>query len=131
MVIMYYKSAQRTLLTMECYKSTASTPAGTATNCGQMNLKFKNYWDFWLPSKVILLLQSSQRIKSVWVRLWHKMSEIGIEMSEILHQHIIHNNNNNSYNIITKYLIAIYLATALILAIVCFVVITCSLFGRF
>ena len=59
------------------------------------------------------------------------MSEIGIEMSEILHQHIIHNNNNNSYNIITKYSIAIYLATALIVAIVCFVVITCSLFGRF
>ena len=58
------------------------------------------------------------------------MSEIGIEMSEILHQHIIHNNNNNSYNI-TKYSIAIYLATALILATVCFVVITCSLFGRF
>ena len=61
------------------------------------------------------------------------MSEIGIEMSEILHQHIIHNNNNNSYNIITKYsiAIAIYLATALILATVCFVVITCSLFGIF
>ena len=39
------------------------------------------------------------------------MSEIGIEMSEILHQHIIHNYNNNSYNI-TKYWIAIYLATA-------------------
>ena len=49
------------------------------------------------------------------------MSEIGIEMSEILHQHIIHNNNKNSYNI-TKYSIAIYLATALILATVCFVV---------
>ena len=56
------------------------------------------------------------------------MSEIGIEMSEILHQHIIHNNNNN---IITKYSIAIYLATVLIVAIVCFVVITCSLFGIF
>ena len=51
------------------------------------------------------------------------MSEIGIEMSEILHQHIIHNNNNNSYNI-TKYSIAIYLATALILATVCFVVVS-------
>ena len=58
------------------------------------------------------------------------MSEIGIEMSEILHQHIIHNNNNNSYNI-TKYSIAIYLATALILATVCFVVITCSLLADF
>ena len=58
------------------------------------------------------------------------MSEIGIEMGEILHQHVIHNNNNNSYNI-TKYSIAIYLATALILPAVCFVVITCSLFGRF
>ena len=58
------------------------------------------------------------------------MSEIGIEMSEILHQHIIHDYNNNSYNI-TKYSIAIYTYTALILAIVCFVVITCSLFGRF
>ena len=55
------------------------------------------------------------------------MSEIGIEMSEILHQHISHNNNNNSYNI-TKYSIAIYLATALILATVCFVVITCIAF---
>ena len=53
-----------------------------------------------------------------------------MEMSEILHQHIIHNNNKNSHNI-TKYSIAIYLATALILATVCFVVITCSLFGRF
>ena len=59
-----------------------------------------------------------------------QISEIGIEMSEILNQYIIHNNNNNSYNI-TKYLIAIYLATALILATVCFVVITCSLLGRF
>ena len=59
------------------------------------------------------------------------MSEIGIEMSEILHQHIIHNNNNNSYNIIAKYSIAIYLATALIVATVCFVAITCSIFGRF
>ena len=49
------------------------------------------------------------------------MSEIDIEMSEILHQYIIHNNNNNSYNI-TKYSIAIYLATALIVATVCFVV---------
>ena len=58
------------------------------------------------------------------------MSEISIEMSEILHQHIIHNNNNNSYNI-TKYLIAIYLATALSFATVCFVVITYSFFGRF
>ena len=59
------------------------------------------------------------------------MSEIGIEMSEILlHQHIIYNNNNNSYNI-SKYSIAMYLATALILATVCFVVVTCSLFGRF
>ena len=58
------------------------------------------------------------------------MSEIDIEMSEILLQHIIHNYNNNSYNI-TKYSIAVYLANALILAIVCFVVITCSLFGRF
>ena len=55
------------------------------------------------------------------------MSEIGIEMSEILHQHIIHDYNNH----ITKYPIAIYLPTALILATVCFVVITCSLFGRF
>ena len=58
------------------------------------------------------------------------MSEIGIEMSEILHQHIIHNYNNNSYNI-TKYSIAIYLATTLIFATVCFEVITCSLFGIF
>ena len=74
--------------------------------------------------------QSSQLKRSVWVRLWHKMSEIGIEMSEILHQHIIHNNNNNSYNI-TKYSIAIYLATALIVVTVCFVAITCSLFADF
>ena len=58
------------------------------------------------------------------------MSEIGIEMSELLHQHIIHNNNNNSYNI-TKYSIAIYLATALIVATVCFIVITCSLLADF
>ena len=55
------------------------------------------------------------------------MSEIGIEMSEILHQHINHNYNNNSYNI-TKYSIAIYLATTLIVATVWFFVITCSLF---
>ena len=46
------------------------------------------------------------------------MSEIGIEMSKILHQHIIHNNNNNSCNI-TKYSIALYLATALIPATMC------------
>ena len=30
------------------------------------------------------------------------MSEIGIEMSEILHQHIIHNNNNIVYLLINK-----------------------------
>ena len=56
------------------------------------------------------------------------MSEIGIEISEILHQHIIHNNNNNSYNI-TKYSIAIYLVTALILATVCFVVAFLAVFS--
>ena len=42
----------------------------------------------------------------------------------------VHNNNNNSYNI-TEYSVAIYLATAVILATMCFVVITCSLLANF